>query len=166
MSKKMLTQKRLKELLHYDPETGVLTRIARTSNSIQIGDIAGGHSYGYLTIRIDNVKYFSHRLVWLYIKGEWPKAEIDHINHIRDDNRWINLRESTSRENSRNQSLNNKNTSGITGVYWHIKANKWAAYIGTKGKTKHLGLFSTLIAAVYARHIADIEYGYHPNHGK
>jgi HNH endonuclease/AP2 domain len=139
----MLTQERLKELLSYDPETGLLTRKFSNCNRIKAGGIAGGVSNrGYWWIRIDYKKYQAHRLAWLYIHGYWP-TKLDHINRIKDDNRVKNLREVTSAENSWNRGLQSNNKSGYTGVMWSKKDKKWKAQIRVHGKQMHLGYFPT-----------------------
>ena len=155
-----LTQERLKHLLHYDPDTGGFTRLVRTSNSVKIGDVFFGcpGGYGYLLISVDTKLYKAHRLAWLYVHGAWPDSDIDHINGIRDDNRWGNLREATRSENMQNQTLSKKNTSGEAGVSWDKQSRKWAATITFNRRTIHLGRFSDKLdaAAAYAKAKAEI----------
>src|ERR1700730_6426271 len=94
----MLTQERLKELLSYDPETGIFRWIAKSSpfSNILIGDIAGSPlAHGYLQIKIDGEQYLQHRLAFLYMLGRLPKGEGEHANLDKADNRWCNLREAT-----------------------------------------------------------------------
>ena len=98
-----LTQSSLKKALHYNPKTGVFTRLLRTSNSVHVGDVVGSnHCMGYLEARLDGRLYLLHRLAWFYMEGEWP-AQIDHANQIRNDNRWSNLLISTHAEDQKNQ---------------------------------------------------------------
>ena len=138
----MLTQSRLKELLHYDPETGVFTWLLRTSNRIRVGGVAGcARRDGYRLIRLDGGSYLAHRLAWLYIHGVSPPEETDHINGIRADNRIANLREATKSGNQQNRAIHSKNTSGFPGVSWHSQVGKWQAHIRSEGKSKYLGLF-------------------------
>lgn len=139
-----LTHARLTQLLYYDPETGVFTRKTAPTNYVRVGDVAGyKNPAGYIMIMIDGEDHRAHRLVWLYMTGEWPKDEIDHINGIRDDNRFANLREATKAQNSRNCKTPKSNTSGFKGVYLHKNYNKWAARIRVNKKRKHLGYFDT-----------------------
>jgi len=161
----MITQSEPKELLHYDPEIGIFTRLIRTTNRIKIGDIAGtDHNAGYIAITVKGKLYLAHRLAWLYMTGEWPK-EIDHINHVRNDNRWVNLQDGTRSDNQRNQSLHNKNTSGITGVHWCKRDRRWVAQIRNIRERIRLGSFTDKFEAICARKSADNKYGYHANHG-
>jgi hypothetical protein len=98
-----LTQERLKELLHYDPETGIFTNLTQRGGHAKKGAVAGTkNSIGYVCIRIDYDQYRAHRLAWLYVYGEFPEKFIDHMNEIRDDNRIINLRLATHQENLHN----------------------------------------------------------------
>lgn len=161
----MITQARLKELLHYDPETGVFIRKAKQSNQME-GAIAGGEDgSGYLRIRIDGKKYKSHRLAWLYMFGILPANKTDHINQNRSDNRICNLREVTDGDNSKNASRRSDNRSGITGVYWSGVNQKWAVQINDNGEQKFLGRYESLLDAAAVRIKANSRYNYHENHG-
>lgn len=167
MVKNSITQERLKELFHYDPEMGVFTRLVRTAYSVRVGDIAGYlNAHGYIIIRIEGKGHRAHRLAFLYMTGCLPEHQTDHINGIRDDNRWVNLRPVTHQENQKNRKKQSTNTSGVTGVYWHIYAKKWIARIKVNGKYKHLGGFNDLDEAVKARKVAEKKYNFHPNHGR
>jgi len=163
-----MTQSRLRELLDYDPTTGIFVRKVKSNKNTIIGSIAGGIniSNGYAYIRVDKKRYRAHRLAWLYMFGVFPKNEIDHINHIKLDNRISNLREATSLDNSRNSSRRKSNTSGTTGVSWYSKTNKWVARIKINGKNIYLGYFKEKKDAIRARKIAENKYGFHKNHGK
>ena len=89
-SEKSLTAERLREVLDYDPDTGVFTRKVRTASSVKVGDVAGSlNGKGYIRIRVDGRLYFAHRLAWLYVHGEWPVDQVDHINGIKNDNRIV-----------------------------------------------------------------------------
>ena len=143
----MLDVGRLRELLNYDPETGVFTwRVARKGRFK--GSVAGStDSNGYRTIRLDDVLYLEHRLAVLYMIGEWPKATVDHINGERADNRWTNLREATWSQNLANRSPNKNNTSGAKGVWWNKRRSKWTAAVTVDRKAIHLGYFLTVGSA-------------------
>ena len=162
----MLTQKELKELLHYDPDTGVFTWIARPSMAVHSGDTAGSvDRFGYAHIGIRGRIYLAHRLAWLYVYGVWPKDQIDHINHGRGDNRIINLREANSTDNNQNRSIPNINTSGICGVQWHKLRKRWYTAITANGERIYLGCYSDFFEACCARKSAENRHGFHINHG-
>lgn len=140
----MLTQERLKELLHYEPGTGIFINITQRG-PVKKGVVAiGKNSDGYTTIMLNKKGYLAHRLAWLYTYGEFPKTFLDHINETRDDNRIINLRLATRQENAQNISKPNiNNNSGFLGVSWHKQRKKWIACIHLNGRKKHLGCFNT-----------------------
>ena len=154
-----LTAEKLRELLHYEPATGIFTWKVRTANSVKVGDVAGcPDGRGYLCIKVLNRLYRAHRLAWLYHFGEWPTDQIDHINRNRSDNRIENLREVTNKQNHQNKSKRSDNTSGHTGVYWHKQKSKWRARIKHNQKLIHLGLFATIEEAVAARKAGELRY--------
>lgn len=162
----MIAQDRLKELLDYDPETGHFTWLKYRCGQAKVGDIAGGpHSAGYIAINMSEYPYLAHRLVWLWLYGRLPKNEIDHINHNRKDNRLCNLREVSGAENKRNASKRVDNKSGYVGICWSSRRNKWRANIFTNHKQYFLGEFRDISDAIAARKRAEIDLGFHPNHG-
>lgn len=169
MPAQSLTQKTLQKLLHYDPLTGVFVWKVRPSYRVHVGDVAGtsgttsGKQYRY--IRINKKGYLVHRLAWLYQTGSFPPHEIDHADGNGLNNKFSNLSPATRFENGKNCRLQSTNTSGITGVVWDQINKKWYAQISINHKHIHLGAFATIFAAAYARHAADIKYGFHPNHG-
>ena len=152
-----LTQKELKRLLHYDPETGVFTWLKRPSNRVEIGQEAGyiNRHLGYRIIGILGQVYFAHRLAFLYMKGKWPR-EIDHVNRVKSDNKWENLREVSRSENSINKDLQANNKSGHKGIHWNEDCQKWHVSITRDGRVKYVGLFESLDEAVIARRKAEM----------
>jgi len=135
---------RLRELLHYDPDTGVFTWIKTAAHRVPAGTVAGALSNkGYLRIQIDRKIYPAHRLAWLYVHGTWPRGFVDHINRNRVDNRISNLRDVNASQNVRNCGLRATNTSGYKGVSYWTERKKWAAQIRLNGKNKLLGMFAT-----------------------
>ena len=159
-----LTQDELKKRLSYDKETGLFTRIWSRKADL-IGEIAGSlTSKGYIIIKTKGISTMAHRIAWLFEYGYWPEF-IDHINGIRDDNRIVNLREVSNKENAKNQKKHQNNTSTYSGVYFHKHNKKWIAQIND-GKQIYLGSFKDKEDAIKARKEADVKYNYHPNHGR
>jgi hypothetical protein len=140
-----VSQARLRELLRYDPATGVFIWLINKSNRVEFGTVAGSivEDRGYRSIRIDGRPYRAHRLAWLWMTGEWPSHGIDHINGIPGDDRWANLRAATQSQNLANMRKSSRNTSGFKGVFWHSGARKWRARL----KSIHLGYFDCPAAA-------------------
>ncbi len=162
-----MTQSRLKEVLHYEPTTGVFTRLISKSGSGKIGSTVGSiDSKGYLNIMIDRTSYGLHRLAILYMTGRMPLHYVDHEDHNPSNNIYTNLKEVTHIQNNMNRSIGPLNKSGFVGVYWCKKAKRWMAQIKADGKIKHLGSFIDKELAIEARKAANIQYGYHKNHGK
>lgn len=153
-----ISQERLKELLSYDPDTGIFKwRVHRFS--VKVGDIAGSLSdSGYVIIGINHRLYRAHRLAWLYVHGYFPENGLDHINRIRNDNRIINLREVSRSCNLRNAKGNSGSFSGIKGVVPHLGV--WRVFITVKGKMLWLGGFSSKYFAAKSRYEAEIKHGY------
>lgn len=136
-----LTAERLRELLTYDPETGEFRWRVAQSN-VAAGCSAGGiHCKGYWQISVDDRRYLGHRLAWLYMTGEWPAEQIDHIDCDKRNNRWTNLRAATNQQNNWNKGPQRNCKSGIKGVHWRAKESKWVAYIKVGGKNRRLGNF-------------------------
>lgn len=139
-----LTLERLKELLHYDPETGAFTRLVQTCSRIRVGDVAGclHKTTRYLVINVCGVKYLAHRLAWFYMNGVWPDLDIDHENTIKSDNKWKNLREVTHSVNMQNQrKAHSNNKTGLQGVIPNGKY--FQAQIGLDDGSQYLGSFPT-----------------------
>lgn len=165
----MITQERLRELFDYNPKTGVFTRIATAGSRGPAGVEAGTlNNMGYLRVMIDRRSYLAHRLAWLWVFGNLPPAgsEVDHINGIGTDNRIRNLRLVTHRQNSRNQVLNCRNTSGHAGVHYLRRKDRWLAYIRVDGRWKHLGEHDRFEDACRVRKQAEQYHGFSPTHGR
>lgn len=146
----MITQIRIKQLLNYNPSTGIFTWISKGHPrcNIKIGAIAGSRRRdGYVAIRIDKRPYLAHRLAWLYMTGEWPKSLIDHKNLDCSDNRLENLRASTFSQNGFNRKANKNNLIGLKGVCRERRTLAFYAQISIKGKRIHLGTFDCPAAA-------------------
>lgn len=144
-----LTAECLREVLRYDPATGLFTWLVSTSNRIKVGAIAGaiGRNHGYRLISVGGVLHRANRLAWLYMTGAWPADYVDHINGHRADDRWANLRASDHSHNLANAVRPRHNTSGFKGVHLHKQTGSWRARISKNGKHKSLGLYPTKEAA-------------------
>lgn len=161
MSNSDLSAERLREVLHYDPETGVFTWRVSTTHRVHVGERAGAlKSNGYVQIGLHNKRYHAHRLAWLYVHGSWPPDELDHINRCRSDNRITNLRLASRSENNQNHGLSKRNSSGHTGVCWKRAVGLWSARIMRDYQEVHLGYFACISDAVAARKAAEVEH--HP----
>lgn len=157
-----LSFKEVNELLKYDPETGIITR-KKSKGGKMIGSRTGClQPNGYLRTRINGRLYKTSRIAWLLYYKKWPDGDIDHINHIRDDDRIINLRCTDNAGNMTNKGRYKTNKSGFVGVYWNNRAKKWVAQIGRKG----LGYFDCPHKACHIRKLAELRLGYHLNHGQ
>ena len=146
----------LRGIVTYDPKTGYMhwKEDHKYFKSIRAGDIVGrtSNKNGYRSTSINGKQYYQHRLVWLYVYGEWPKSDLDHINGIREDNRIENLRLATKSQNAHNKKKFRNNTSGIVGAYRHYSGT-WYSSIMVEGKSKYLGSFKTAeeAGAAYAK---------------
>ena len=143
-----LSAKRLRELLHYNAETGLFHWAVKRNGSKGIDSPAGSpNQKGHINIGIDGVRYRAHRLAWLYVYGRWPEKELDHINRVKADNRIANLREVSRSQNVQNTLLRANNKSGQKGVCWKKEKGVWGASIAVNGKQYHLGYYLSVEAA-------------------
>ena len=154
-----LTAELVRELLHYDPDTGRFAwRLGRFGTRGAGGRAGYTEPRGYRQIRVAGRLYLEHRLVWLYVNGTWPSNQIDHVNGIKGDNRIANLREATASENQGNQRKARSNsTTGFLGVCWDKPNKKFRAQIMFSGKQKYIGMFSTAEQAHQAYLVAKRE---------
>lgn len=178
------TPAQLRQLISYDPDTGVLTWLPRTADFFTDGGHSAGHraanwnaryagkpalnafsTHGYCRGSIFGRNFSGHRVAWAIYHGEWPDGEIDHINHNIRDNRIANLRLVDRLENMKNVSFRRDNKSGATGVWWRKDIGKWLAHIGAGPRRRNLGYFENFVDAVAARKKAERELNYHVNHG-
>jgi hypothetical protein len=147
--KYILTQARLKELLHYNPKTGLFTW--RVISGRKYGRAKPGKAIlsasrgGYVQIKIDFHNYSGQRLAFLYATGRWPLGEIDHINGVRSDNRLSNLRDVSHKINCQNRrKADKRNRFGLLGVSMG-KSGRFEANLtlGIKGMRSYIGRFDT-----------------------
>jgi hypothetical protein len=141
--RKPLTAERLRELLHYDPETGAWTWLKLpVKNQLKPGDKAGCiNSLGYLKVKIDGRHYAASRLAFLYMRDRWPAAEIDHKDGDPGNGCFSNLREATRSQNMMNTHR------WLKGASWDKRSRKWLGQIMIRGRNIHLGYFDTPEAA-------------------
>lgn len=159
--KHAMTQARLKEILHYDPLTGIFTNKVSRSG-VYAGEIAGWlHKKGYWYVCVDGISIKGHQAAWLYMTGEWPSGRVDHRDRNKAHNAWLNLRIATNAENCRNLGLNKRNKSGVRGVVYRERKGRnpeWWASIRVDRKPIHLGIFRSLEDAAQARREAELKY--------
>ena len=145
------TRDYLWQVFDYDPNTGIMTRR-------NTGKAVGTQGEPYPRIKIRGKSYVAHRLIWRMMTDGLMPEEIDHINGVRTDNRWVNLRAATRGENMRNFRMRSNNTSGFKGVCWHKKARSWVAQIQVNKKCMHIGCFQTPELAHEAYWIEALKY--------
>lgn len=143
--KEAITQRRLKEVLHYDPEMGVWTWKVRSNHFIVPGQVAGvaRKPDGYRIISVDGMKIRSSHLAFLYMVGFLPLDEVDHIDCNPRNDAWVNLRLADSSQNKFNKRVSKVSSSGLKGAYWHSQQKRWRSQIQCRGKITHLGMFDT-----------------------
>ena len=141
----LITQVQLKEMLDYNKDTGkFIWRTPRGNNKIKAGDIAGSiTSKGYGVIKYNGKIYLVHRLVWLYVYGQFPTSPLDHINCDKADNRLCNLREASYKQNSHNINKRKSCSSKYKGIHWDKNRQMWRARIVIDGKPRCLGFYTT-----------------------
>lgn len=158
--KMKISHERLKEMLVYDPETGIFTWRIRVSYSVLAGMVAGFvHPSGYRVIRIQRRTYKASRLAWFYVNGAWPNPSVDHRNRIKLDDRIGNLREATQAQQSSNIGVSKRNKCGIKGVFWLACDRVWIAAIQRNKIKRRLGRFQTKeeAAAAYRAAVAEAD---------
>ena len=147
-----LSFERLREILCYDPISGIFTWKERVARCVRIGDVAGAVAKsGYRKICIKKQTFAEHRLAWLYMTGNWPENQIDHINKNKADNRFFNLREVSAKENCANRAMK----AGVSGIPYVSPSQKgsrlpWVAKKKIGGKVRNLGYGETPLAAAIA----------------
>jgi len=139
------TTMKIEEYLKYDALLGEIVWIKKPSLSVNIGDIAGCLQInGYRRVTIKRKGFYAHRLIWMMHEGPISKGmEIDHIDGNPCNNQLANLRLATHSQNQHNSTKPNRNTSGVKGVSWCNRANKWRGQVMVNWKS-HSRLFNTI----------------------
>ena len=146
-----LTADRAREILSYDPISGVLMWRLSRGGKPQGSPAGCVDTRGCLRTRVDRKLYLNHRLIWLLVNGSWPSRDIDHLNGDPADNRLENMRDVSNKTNHENKRRPNSNNScGCLGVYWAPNANKYRARIRVSGKSIHIGYFESRESAYSA----------------
>lgn len=136
----------IKELLSYDPDTGLFTW-KKSRRGVKKGTIAGNkNDRGYIQIKVNYKFYKAHRLAFLFMNQELPNM-VDHIDGVKDNNKWDNLRPCNKSENGGNSKIRSDNTSGYKGVSFNKKSKKWVSYLYINGRQVFLGRFDCPIEA-------------------
>jgi hypothetical protein len=161
-----LTQERLTELAHYDPDTGIFTwRVSRQGGARAGEPFGNPDKDGYLQAKLDGVMHKLHRLAFLYM-GEQVPPIVDHENRVRRDNSWKNLRQATKAQNAHNQKTRIDSGTKMKGVRFREKSGLYQAYIRLNNKYKHLGNFGSADeAAEFAQLARDMCHGEYVCHG-
>lgn len=140
----MITQKELKEILEYNKNTGEFFWKISPMYNVNVGDKAGNNHNGYTRLTIKGKKYLTHRLAWLYVYGEFPEADIDHIDNDRTNCKINNLRIANKSTNAYNRKRQINNTSGIKGVLWSKASKKWMVRVGVNKHKLYFGVWEDL----------------------
>lgn len=182
-AKPLPSQEYLRQLLDYDPETGVLTWKARTPEMFSAdgrdpqwkarnwnSKLEGKEAFnvkspnGYLASLLNGKRLYAHRVIWAWFHGYWP-GYIDHINGDRADNRLSNLRVTTKVKNQRNVRYTKPSKSGVVGVNWFKQTSKWSVSIGCNGRSVWLGCYEDKLDAIAVRKEAEGLLGFSERHG-
>lgn len=156
---KPLTAERLREVLHYDPESGVFTW--REAGPKRVVGARAGHIDRYLLVGVDGGQYYGHRLAWLYMTGEWPTGELDHKDLDKANCKWGNIRPATHKQNMENVAVRSHSGTGVKGVHYCKRTGKFAAYLCHNWKKVHLGRFADIEDAKRARKAGEAQYFTH-----
>lgn len=181
MSEYVLTADILRALFDYDPLTGTLywrhradgwfkdssDATARSWNTRFAGKVAftSRDKNGYMHGSLFGKQYYAHRIIWCIVYGYWP-IQVDHGDGNRANNRLNNLDDGTQSDNMKNTKLRNNNSTGVPGVSWDARRNKWYVRVQSHRKCYFIGMFYDYDEAVRARYSAERKYAFHPNHGK
>lgn len=149
----------LREVLDYDPETGIFLWKIQNGPRIKVGDVAGYRkkSDGYIRIMVNSCSFLAHRLAWMYVYGEYP-TRLDHKNGIKHDNRIVNLRLASASQNNSHRKIQSQNTSGYKGIKFRRYENRWEVYISVNNERIYVGSFRCKHQAARAYNQAALKY--------
>lgn len=168
--KESITYEDVKTFFSYDPVSGIMKRILKPDRWGNVWpydkELTTPNDQGYYTANFRGVVYKIHRLAFLYMLGDFPENDVDHINGIRTDNRWVNLRAVDRKGNTHNIGIARNNKSGYPGVDFHNVVGKFQARIRINGERVRLGFFDTKEEAIKEKQKYEKLLGFHPNHGK
>ncbi len=128
---------RVRGLFDYDADTGILSKSGKPVGW-------GRNQNHYLKVDIDGGKYFVHRVIVLWMTGEWPLDHVDHIDLDIFNNRWANLRQCTKTQNQGNRTKRVDNSSGVKGVHWDASRGRWLAQISKNQRHIFIGRFDSI----------------------
>ncbi len=158
----------LRQLLRYEPETGLLFWLPRDQSLFVLGRLTREVSCkkwnlryagqkagftmpgGYTQVSVFKKRLQAHRVIWAMMTGAWPVGELDHVNHDRSDNRFANLRPCDRVQNARNGRSHSDASSSFLGVSFFTRDRRWRSQIRVSNKNLHLGYFDAEIAAARA----------------
>ncbi len=165
MARKQITQDLLQECFLYSPSTGEFKRRKRAGSRGPAGAVMRYvDSWGYVRFQLRGVPVKAHRMAFLYMLGEIP-SEVDHINGVRHDNRWINLRPANRTVNARNSARRSDSTVELVGVLKRKDCASWSVMLSTD-KGRITKCVSDFFEAACLRKSWEAAHGYHPNHGR
>lgn len=146
-----LSRDQIEEALSYNRDTGDFTWVKPSGRRAKVGSRAGSlWPSGYIGIGFMGKRILAHRLAWFIHTGGWPVDDVDHINGVKTDNRICNLRAASRSQNMANTRRTARNTSGVKGVHWCSRSQRWIARIMKDGKQIHFGAFKELPDAAEA----------------
>jgi hypothetical protein len=143
MTKESISQNELLEF--FDLKNGVLYwKVSKPHSKYKAGDIAGRKvKDGYMQVCVNRIRILNHQVVFKMFYGYVPKI-IDHIDGNIQNNSVQNLRPATTSQNQYNSKISIRNKSGVKGVSWYKKTNKWQVRVSVNGKQTNFGFFDDL----------------------
>jgi len=149
----------------FEIKNGRLYNKTQRNSRVKVGELAGSYSNKYALVTIHGIPWQVSRILFYMTHGYMP-IHVDHIDGNKQNNHIDNLRAATAKQNQANIGLNKLNTSGVKGVSWASKYNKWYACIRFNGKNKNLGYFDNINDAKEFVELArEMMHGTFANHG-